>query len=162
LQASHLQTPRYLGVMLTALQSLLRDSSFLNLKTDSRFSVANLLDALPHSKGEASTPPTQGPDPAQSRPPPAKKVKFSHPPPPAKKPKLRPPPAPPKPNAPAKAFAVPPPPLKHRPPPPEAPAVPRPAPSPPAKCPAKPQGKHPAHGTTRRGIIIPPPADIDF
>src|SRR5262249_16207074 len=151
LQATPSQTPRYLGVLLTALQSLLRDSSFLNLKTDGRFSVANLLDALPRSKGEATTPPTRGPDPARSRPPPPKKVKFN---PPA--------PAPPKASAPAKPVAAPPPALNQRPPPSEAPAVSQSAPTAPAKRPAKRQGKHTVHGTTRRGIIISPPADIDF
>src|SRR5262249_48115611 len=101
--------------------------------------------------GEATTPQTRGPGPAQPGPPPAKKVKIS-----------LPPPAPAKASAPAKAVAAPPPTLKQRPPPLEAPTVSRSAPTAPAKRPPKRQGKHTVHGTTRRGIIISPPTDIDF
>jgi hypothetical protein len=46
LKLDHAETPRFLGTMLTGLQSLLRDKKVLSLQVDGGFTVANLLDSL--------------------------------------------------------------------------------------------------------------------
>lgn len=109
LDINHSQTPRYLGTMLTGLQSLLRDSRYLSLQVDGGFSIADLLDSLPHTSREASTPPP--PVPAPMPKPHVKRTRVSPP-----TPSLAP-----KQSAPAKAAAAPL--LNKRPPPSEAPAV---------------------------------------
>jgi hypothetical protein len=43
LKIDHAETPRFLGTMLTGLQSLLRDKKVLSLKVDGGFTVTNLI-----------------------------------------------------------------------------------------------------------------------
>jgi hypothetical protein len=144
LKLDHAETPRFLGTMLTGLQSLLRDKKVLSLQVDGGFTVANLLDPLLWTSPAALTRQAWALDLVQPIPKP--RVKQT---------KVNPPVPPPlsKESAPAKA-AVAPLALDKRLPPLEAPAVSRSAP---AKRPSRRQGKHTIHGPLRRGIIITPP-----
>jgi hypothetical protein len=121
LRIDHEHTPRYLGTMLTGLQTLLRDECVLSLWIDSGFTIADLLDALPRSGRVASAIPTPGPGNTPVPKPHVKRVRIN----------LPQPPTVPKTSAPAKADSAPPA-LDKRPPPSEAPAVSRIAPKRPA------------------------------
>jgi hypothetical protein len=143
LKIDHAETPRFLGTMLTGLQSLLRDKKVLSLKVDGGFTVANLLDSLPRAPVAAPSLPAWAS--GSVRPVPKPHVKRT---------KVGPsnPPAIPK-----EAASAAPPALTKRPPPSEAPAVSRAGP---AKRPSRRQGKHTVHGPSRRGITITPPGKM--
>ena len=150
LDPTHHQSARYLGTMLTGLQKIVRDERYFSLQVDGGFTVADLIDALPHRSSVVQPPhpprvPETGPRPT-SKPPP-KKVKFNPPSPLAKKA-----------SAPASADSAPPI-LSQRPAPSQAPAVSVRTPH--AKTPVRrKQGKHTVHGPSRRGIIISPPRNV--
>jgi hypothetical protein len=85
LKVDHSRTPQFLGTLLTGLQSLLWDERYLTLQVDSGFSIANLLNSLPHSQQEVSTCPTWASDTIRPIPKPyAKRAKISQPTPPPK------------------------------------------------------------------------------
>jgi hypothetical protein len=141
LRIDHEHTPRYLGTMLTGLQTLLRDERVLSLNVDGGFTIADMLDALPRSSSKATPTLTPVPGIGSSKPVPKPHVKRVRINPPS-------PPAPPKPSAPAKADRAPVA-LDRRPPPSEAPAVSRSAP----KRPSQRQGKFTTHGPSRKGLL---------
>jgi len=145
LKTDHEENPRFLGTMLTGLQSLLRDKKVLSLKVDGGFTVANLLDSLPRAPVAASSLPAWASDAV--RPVPKPHVKRT---------KVGPSNPQPKPKEAASAKVAPPI-LSQRPPPLEAPAVSRAGP---AKRPSRRQGKHTVHGPSRRGITITPPGKM--
>jgi hypothetical protein len=147
LRIDHEHTPRYLGTMLTGLQTLLRDERVLSLRIDGGFTIADMLDALPRSSSVAGPTPTPGPGIGSSKPVPKPHVKRVRINPPS-------PPAPPKPSAPAKADRAPVA-LDKRPPPSEAPAVSRSAPKRPRR-----QGKFTTHGPSRKGLVITAPQAV--
>jgi hypothetical protein len=145
LRIDHEHTPRYLGTMLTGLQTLLRDERVLSLRIDGGFTITDLLDALPRSGRVASAIPTPGPGNTPVPKPHVKRVRINPPQPPTV----------PKASAPAKADSAPPA-LDKRPPPSEAPAVSRTAP----KRPARRQGKFTTHGPSRKGLLITAPKAV--
>ncbi|KAF7773591.1 hypothetical protein Agabi119p4_5758 [Agaricus bisporus var. burnettii] len=115
LDPTHHQSARYLGTMLTGLQKIVRDERYLSLQVNGGFTVANLIDALPHRSSAAQPPhpprvPETGSRPASK--PPSKKVKFNPPSPLARRV-----------SAPALADSAPPPTLSKRPALSQAPAV---------------------------------------
>jgi hypothetical protein len=143
LKLDHAETPRFMGTMLTGLQSLLRDERVLSLQVDSGFTITNLLDSLPQSTPAASLHPTWASNAVKLVPKPQvkqTKVGLSNPLPKPKEAALAAPPA-----------------LPKHPPPSEAPAVSRAGP---AKRPSWRQGKHTVHGPLHRGIIITPPGKM--
>jgi hypothetical protein len=145
LKLDHAETPRFLGTMLTGLQSLLRDERVLSLQVDGGFTVANLLDSLPRAPAVVPSRPAWASDAVRPVPKPhVKRTKVGPSNPPSK----------PKEAAPPKVA---PPTLSKCPPPSEAPAVSR---SVPAKRPSRRQGKHTVHGPSRRGITITPPGKM--
>jgi hypothetical protein len=143
LKLDHAETPRFMGTMLTGLQSLLRDERVLSLQVDGGFTVANLLDSLPRSTPAAALRPAWASDAVRPVPKPHVKQTKVGPSNPLPKPK--------------EAALAGPPALPKCPPPSEAPAVPRAGP---AKRPSRRQGKHTVHGPSRRGIIITPPGKM--
>jgi hypothetical protein len=122
LKLDHAETPRFLGTMLTGLQSLLRDEKVLSLKVDGRFTVANLLDSLPQAPAVIPSRPAWASDAVRP-------VSKPH----VKRTKVGPSNPPPKPKEAASAKVAPPT-LSQHPPPSEAPAVSR---SGPAKRPSR-------------------------
>jgi hypothetical protein len=147
LRIDHEHTPRYLGTMVTGLQTLLHDKRVLSLRIDGGFSIADMLDALPRSSSVAGPTPTPVPGIGFTKPVPKPHVKRVQINPPS-------PPAPPKPSAPAKADRAPVA-LDKRPPPSEAPAVSRSAPKRPRR-----QGKFTTHGPSRKGLVITAPPAV--
>jgi hypothetical protein len=148
LKIEHEHTLRYLGTMLTGLQTLLHDEHVLSLCINGGFTIADMLDALPRSANKATPTPIPGPGIGFTKPMPklhAKRVRIN----------LPSPPALPKPSAPAKADHAPVA-LDKRPPPLEAPAVSRSAP----KRPSRQQGKFTSHGPSRKGLVITAPQAI--
>ncbi|EKM74181.1 hypothetical protein AGABI1DRAFT_133537 [Agaricus bisporus var. burnettii JB137-S8] len=147
LDPTHHQSARYLGTMLTGLQKIVHDERYLSLQVDGGFTVADLIDALPHRSSAAQPPhPPRVPE-TSSRPaskPPPKKVKFNPPSPLARRA-----------SAPALADSAPPPTLSKRPAPSQALAVSVHTPHAKAHVRRK-QGKHTVHSPSRRGIIISP------
>ncbi|KAF7770975.1 hypothetical protein Agabi119p4_6949 [Agaricus bisporus var. burnettii] len=135
LDPTHHQSARYLGTMLTGLQKIVRDERYLSLQVDGGFTVADLIEALPHRSSAAQPP----------HPP---RVKFNPPSPPARRA-----------SAPALADSAPPPTLSKRPAPSQAPAVSVHTPHAKAHVQRK-QGKHTVHGPSHRGIIISPPRKV--
>jgi hypothetical protein len=142
LDSSHAMAPKFLSILLTGLQSLLRDEKYLSLQADGGFSIANLLDALPRSSTAAPSRPAWASDAVRPVPKPHVKRTKVGPTNPTPKPK--------------KAASAAPPVLPKRLPPLEAPAVSHAGP---AKR-SKRQGKHTVHGPSRRGIIITPPGGM--
>jgi hypothetical protein len=140
LKLDHAETPRFLGTMLTGLQSLLRDERVLSIQVNSGFTVTNLLNSLPRAPVVVPSRPAWASDAIRPVPKPhvkRTKVGLSNPLPKPKEAALVTPPGPPK-----------------RPPPSEAAADSRASP---AKRPSRRQGKHTVHGPSCHGIIITPP-----
>jgi len=148
LRIDHEHTPRYLGTMLTGLQTLLRDERVLSLNVDGGFTIADMLDALPRSSSKATPTPTLVPGIGSSKPVPKPHVKRVRINPPL-------PPAPPKLSAPAKADRAPVA-LDKWPPPSEAPTVSRFAP----KRSSRRQRKFTTHGPSRKGLVITAPLAV--
>jgi hypothetical protein len=143
LKLDHAETPRFLGTMLTGLQSLLRDEKVLSIQVGGGFTVANLLDSLPRTSPAVPAHPAWASDAIRPVPKPHVKRTKVGPSNPLPKPRESATPAPPS--------------LPKRPPPLEAPAVSRAGP---AKRPSRRQGKHTVHGPSRRGIILTPPGKM--
>jgi hypothetical protein len=77
LRIDHEHTPRYLGTMLTGLQTLLRNERVLSLNVDGGFTIADMLDALPGSSSKATPTPTPVPGIGSSKPVPKPHVKAT-------------------------------------------------------------------------------------